>query len=110
MAYKAEEVAKAITDAKGLITVAAKRLGCSPNTIYAHIEKNPTVKQAMEDARAAMTDFAESALYAKIQGGDTTAIIFYLKTQGKKRGYVERQEFTGADGDKLTVRVIYDDN
>ena len=30
-----------------------------------------------------------------------TAIIFFLKTRAKNRGYVERQEITGKDGDNL---------
>jgi hypothetical protein len=36
------------------------------------------------------------------------AIIFFLKTQGKSRGYVERQEVTGADGKKLFEVTIID--
>jgi hypothetical protein len=45
----------------------------------------------------------------KIREGDTAAIIFASKTQLKDRGYIERQELTGADGDKLgafTVEII----
>jgi hypothetical protein len=43
-----------------------------------------------------------------MKDGNMTAIIFYLKTQGKSRGYVERQEVTGADGKKLFEVTIVD--
>ena len=33
--------------------------------------------------------------------GDTTMIIFYAKTQMKNRGYTERSEITGKDGNDL---------
>ena len=37
-------------------------------------------------------DFAESQLHKQIQNGEVSSTIFYLKTKGKKRGYIERQE------------------
>ena len=40
----------------------------------------------------------ESKLFENIKDGKTAEMIFYLKSKGKKRGYVERQEITGADG------------
>jgi hypothetical protein len=38
-----------------------------------------------------------------------TMIIFYLKTQAKDRGYVERQEVTGADSAPVELIVKYAD-
>jgi hypothetical protein len=86
------EYVQAINDASGLITVAARRLNVDRTAIYKARQKHPQIAQAIEDARERMTDLAEGKLYSKINEGDMTAIIFYLKTQGKKRGYVERQE------------------
>ena len=53
-------------------------------------------------------DFAESQLHKQIGDGSTAATIFYLKTKGKKRGYIERQEITGADGmpNNFKVEII----
>ena len=37
-------------------------------------------------------DFAESALHNNIREGKETSTIFFLKTRGKKRGYIEKTE------------------
>lgn len=90
--YTAADYAKAVTEAQGLISVAARRLGVTRSTIYSAIKKHASVREAVEDARERTTDLAEGKLFSKISDGDMTAIIFYLKTQAKNRGYVERQE------------------
>lgn len=87
-----DEYVRAITAAKGFVTVAAQALGVSVKAVYSAAERHPEVREALEMAREQMLDIAEGALYKNIQAGDNTAIIFFLKTQGKKRGYIERQE------------------
>lgn len=104
---KPADYAQAITEAQGLISVAARRLGVNRSTIYSAINRHPTVAEALQDARERTTDLAEGKLYGKINDGDITAIIFYLKTQGKSRGYIERQErvLSGT----LDVRTLSDE-
>lgn len=92
MAISATEAVKAIKEKKGFVTQAAKQLGISRSQLHRIINAHPTVKEALQDAREEMKDFAESKIYQKISGGDTTMIIFYAKTQMKDRGYTERQE------------------
>ena len=43
-------------------------------------------------ARESSVDLAESELMKAIRAGNMTAIIFFLKTQGRSRGYVERSD------------------
>jgi hypothetical protein len=94
---------------KGFITTIAKNLDCSRTHVYNLIEKYPSFRQAIVDERESLKDFAEGALLKEINGGNITAIIFYLKCQGKDRGYVERTEITGKDGGPLIV-VNWDDD
>lgn len=90
--YKAKQVAEAITQARGFVTYAAKILGCDRTTVHNYIKAYDVCKQALKDARAGTLDNAELQLLNQINDGNTTAIIFYLKTIGKARGYVERHD------------------
>jgi hypothetical protein len=40
--------------------------------------------------------------------GEPWAVAMVLKTIGKSRGYVERQEVTGADGGKVQIEYVND--
>ena len=62
----------------------------------------------MSDERESLLDLAEGSLFDQVRKGNITAIIFTLKTIGKHRGYVERQEVTGADGGKVQIEYVND--
>jgi hypothetical protein len=53
-------------------------------------------------------DFAESQLHKQISEGEVSATIFYLKTKGKKRGYIEKveQEITGKMDNHLQISIV----
>lgn len=61
-------------------------------TFYKWKEKSKKLSDMLKEADEAMLDFAESKLMEHINDGDVTSLIFFLKTKGKKRGYVERVE------------------
>ena len=88
----AERIIKALGETQGLLTMAARKAGVSYTTVKRYAAEFPSVKQAVQDAKESMLDFAEGKLYQKIKAGDNIAILFYLKTQGKSRGYIEKQE------------------
>jgi len=99
----AQHIIEAIGKAAGLLTVAAKNSGISYTTVNRYVHDFPSVAQAVHQAKERMLDFAEGKLYEKIKGGDNICILFYLKTQGKARGYIERQEFANPIGESFRV-------
>lgn len=90
--FTPQQVADTITEAHGLVSRAAKMLGCTVKTVYNYIEKFPEVAEARHEAREAMKDVGEASLWKKVSEGEGWAVCFYLKCQAKDRGYVERQE------------------
>ena len=76
------------------ISEACKSANIHRRTYYSWIEKDDNFKEQVEAAKEGLIDHVEHQLLQKIDSGDTTAIIFFLKTRAKERGYVEKQEIT----------------
>jgi hypothetical protein len=74
----------------GFISQAAKILNVSTQAVYKRIQENPHIKSVVIDIQEQSLDFVENQLFKKIKDGELSAIIFYLKCKGKKRGYTER--------------------
>ena len=109
--YSDAEIIKALENKRGGVYVAADELGCSYKTIHRRAKRVPAIQEVIDKYRHRRTDVAEIKLDQAILNGEPWAILFQLKTQGKSRGYVERNEITGKDGNDVTIRVtIKDDN
>ena len=65
----------------GLMTTACEKYGCSRVAIYELIKKDTDFAKRLEEVKERRLDFAESKLFEKINEGDTTSILFFLKTK-----------------------------
>ena len=96
-----EQIANALTKKMGNVTEAAKALKVTRQALHYRISNDESLQAVLVEAREALLDITESAALKQIKQGNTAMIIFTLKTLGKGRGYVERQELTGKDGEPL---------
>ena len=101
--FTANQIIDALREKHGNLSAAARYLGCDRHTVSRYINTYSTVKAVADEERETLIDFAENQLFQQVKDGNITAIIFTLKTIGKSRGYVERQEVTGKDGGAIVV-------
>ncbi len=92
---------EALEKSLGIVTTACKKVGIGRTTFYDWLKEDKEFAKEVNQIQDIALDFAETQLHSQIGDGSTAATIFYLKTKGKKRGYVERQEITGLEGTKL---------
>jgi len=91
----------------GNISISCEASNISRQTYYNWRKQDGDFAKQCEDIEERNLDLAEMKLLTAIREGKTAELLFYLKTKGKSRGYVERQEITGAQGQKLfEVRII----
>jgi len=83
---------EALEQSLGIVTTACKIVGCNRSTFYKYYNNDKEFRASVDELQNMTLDFVESQLHKQIKDGNTTATIFYLKTKGKKRGFVERQE------------------
>ena len=94
----------------GNITISCESAGVSRSSYNVWIKNDPEFakKLAEIEPEEIMLDFGEHKLMERIAKGDTLATMFLLKTKGKRRGYIERQE-VAHEGDvvkQITVNVL----
>lgn len=102
--HKKKAMLEAMEKSLGVVQEACLIAGIGRTTYYNWMNGDSNFKDEVLSMKDISLDFAESKLFESIEGvwqqgskdkiyknpPNVTAIIFYLKTQGKKRGYVER--------------------
>ena len=113
-----EKMIESLSKCKGIISIACRQNGISRQTHYNWCENDPEYKEAFESINEESIDHVECKLHELVDGitmgkekdggveiyeraPDTTAIIFYLKTKGKRRGYVEKQIIETIEGKEV---------
>ena len=76
----------------GVLKPACEMTGMCRKTIWEWRKKYPEFDEACHECEETAVDFVETKLYKLINDGAEASTIFYLKTKGRKRGYVERQK------------------
>lgn len=99
-----------LKNSMGIVSTACEKADIARKTHYEWYNNDPDYSAAVDAIQESCIDFAESKLMELINGAkhevatakgevlqvqdgpNPTACIFYLKTKGKKRGYVEKSE------------------
>jgi hypothetical protein len=94
----------------GNITISCEAAGISRAAYSSWIKSDEEFRRRLAEIEPEeiMLDFGEHKLMERISKGDTLATMFLLKTKGKRRGYIERQE-VAHEGDvvkQITVNVL----
>lgn len=77
----------------GVISTACTKTKLSRTQVYKWIKDDKEFADEVDYVRNELcVDFAESNLFQQIKKGSTSATIFFLKTRGKHRGYIETME------------------
>ena len=108
--HQKSAIIKALKKSLGVVSSACEDVGVGRTTFYQWLKDDPEFKEEVDNISELAIDFVESKLYERISQGDTTAAIFYLKTKGKKRGYVEKSEVDHTTGgekiNKVQIEII----
>lgn len=97
---------QALEKSLGVVTSACKSVGISRETHYRWMKEDAEYNASVRELENVAIDFAESQLHKQISKGNPTSTIFYLKTKGKSRGYVERQEIQHEGDAGLRIEII----
>jgi hypothetical protein len=109
----------ALERTRGIVSPACRHAGISRDTHYRWLREDEQYLENVEDMKNVAHDFVESKLLQLINGvavmgsdgktiyqrpPDNASVIFYLKTQCKHRGYIERADI-GIIANEIVVEI-----
>ena len=103
-----DKIVTALESTNGLVSLAARKLGCSPQAIYYRSKGTHSIAETIQNSREELVDQAELALRAAVLDREPWAIALVLKTLGRNRGYSEKPDPTGGERE-LKITVHYSD-
>jgi hypothetical protein len=101
-----ERALQALEARLGVVEAAARDAGIASSTFRLWIKEDPEFAAKVAEIKATALDFVEDKMFAAIKAwksGAAQLVQFYLKTQGKERGYVERQEVVNVPSDHVVI-------
>jgi hypothetical protein len=104
--FTVAQVIAALKETKGMVYLAADRLGCNAETVQNYAKRYKSVRDEIEAQREKVVDIAELKLYSAIMDGDQGMIKYYLSRRGKSRGYTTGQEISGPGGGPINVAIV----
>ncbi len=82
-----ERLLKCLEEENGLIYRACQKAGLAYSTYLRYYNDDEVFRERADEIEGLEGDRVESKLMESIDEGDTQAIMFYLKTKGRNRGY-----------------------
>ena len=101
-----KELISALRSNLGVVSNACEALSISRTTYYKYYNEDSEFRSEVDNVGDSTLDFVESKLFDLISNGNVAATIFYMKTKGKRRGYVERQEVEHNTNNITGIRLI----
>lgn len=97
----------ALEKSLGVVTTACKQVGIGRTTFYNYYNSDKDFAKQVDEVENAALDFAESKLHNLIEEGNPSATIFFLKTKGKGRGYIEKSQLdlTSSEPVKIDINI-----
>lgn len=89
---KKQAMISALEKSLGVVSTAAKIAGIDRHLHYDWLKEDHEYSAKVAELKNVALDFAESKLHSLIDSMNPTAVIFFLKTQGKQRGYIEQND------------------
>lgn len=84
-----DEIIEAIKETDGIKSTICKKLDINRDDLDFFIRKYPTINKMLEWEKENAIDKAVLKLIERIENGDQKAIEFFLRSQGKERGFGE---------------------